>query len=231
MTPGVRCILLDIEGTIAPIAFVHDVLFPFARARLNAFLERHWDTPEVHAARQQIADDAHSPPLDRDALIAHLLGLMDRDAKTTGLKSLQGLIWRGGFESGELRSPLFDDVAPAIRRWREEGVRISIYSSGSAAAQRLFCAHTTAGDLTPLIERYFDTTVGAKRSAASYQRIAELLALPAEQMLFISDVPAELAAARAAGVPVRLAVRPGNAPATGTEFPALQSLSQLSAID
>ena len=74
-----------------------------------------------------------------------------------------------------------------------------VYSSGSVYAQKLLFAHTEVGDLTPLFSGYFDTTVGGKRETASYERIAEQIGLPAEQLLFLSDIEQELEAAKAAG--------------------------------
>jgi enolase-phosphatase E1 len=137
---------------------------------------------------------------------------MDRDRKSPGLKALQGHIWEDGYREGALTGDVFPDVPTAFRRWRDAGVRVSIYSSGSVLAQRLLFSSTPYGDLTPHIDRFFDTSVGAKVSADSYRRIAEALGLPASRQLFVSDVVAELDAARGAGYRVLLSVRPGNRP-------------------
>lgn len=227
MTDSVRVVLLDIEGTIAPIAFVHDVLFPFARQRLAAFLDGNWDQPAVRAVRARIESDAGVESFARGELVAHLEALMDRDAKSTGLKALQGLIWERGYADGALRSPLFPDVAPAIRAWRHGGVDVCIYSSGSVAAQRVFMRHTNDGDLSGLISRYFDTTTGAKGASESYQRIAAICGQTAENILFISDVVAELDAAAIAGIRTRLSIRPGNPPAPANRHRAIRSLAEL----
>jgi enolase-phosphatase E1 len=57
----INAILLDIEGTITPIRFVYDVLFPYARTRLAHHVEQHVDSPEynrlVEALRQEHASD------------------------------------------------------------------------------------------------------------------------------------------------------------------------------
>jgi len=87
---------------------------------------------------------------------------------------------------------------------------VAIYSSGSELAQRLLFGSTGDGDLTPLLSRYFDTRVGAKTSAESYQRIAGELGCEPGALLFVSDVTAELDAARVAGCQTVLCVRPGN---------------------
>ncbi len=249
--PLIQSILLDIEGTIAPLAFVRDVLFPYARLRLDDYLAEHWDAAEVIAAREQIARDAATDATTPDALlgvarleaaaknlpasavrralVAHLHALMDRDAKTTGLKLLQGLIWERGFAAGVLRAPLFDEVVPTLHRWRKAGIALAIYSSGSRAAQRLFLAHTDGAerDVTALFEGFFDTTVGPKRAAASYARIALEWKRAAATMLFVSDVVEELDAARAAGLQTCLALRPGNAPTTAGTHPTITRLDEI----
>ena len=232
MAPGrkaadIDAILLDIEGTITPIAFVHEVLFPYARDRAKKFLVSHYIVPEVLAdiatLRQEHDADVRQalepPPLVEqtaeegiDSITNYVHWLIDRDRKSTGLKSLQGKIWREGYSDGTLKAQLFDDVAPALRRWSGANLRIGIFSSGSVLAQRLLLAHTNAGDLTGLIDDYFDTTTGPKTAAESYRTIAASLGLPAAKILFISDVVAELEAAGAAGMQTLLCIRPGNNP-------------------
>ena len=205
--PPASAVLLDIEGTTTPIAFVHDVLFPFARAHLREYL--------------------NDP--DRTALFE---SLMDRDVKSPALKEVQGKIWERGYRAGQLKGEIFPDTAPAIRRWRARGVPVAIYSSGSVLAQRLLFSSTPDGDLTPLITGFFDTAVGPKTSAESYSTIARELNLPAGRVLFISDVTAELKAAQAAGMRVRLSIRPGNPvqPDAGA-FTAIRSFDDLGATE
>jgi enolase-phosphatase E1 len=212
-----KAILLDIEGTTTPIAFVHDVLFTYAREHVRDYLVQHPDESAIAQLREEHARDSENPPPLTDALesvTAFVNWLIDRDRKSTGLKSLQGKIWREGYEAGTLKSQVFDDVRRGFERWRKDGVKISIFSSGSVLAQQLLFAHTEAGDLTTYIADYFDTTVGAKGDAESYRRIADNLNLPAAEILFISDVAAELEAAREAGMQTRLSIRPGNQPQT-----------------
>jgi enolase-phosphatase E1 len=144
---------------------------------------------------------------------------MDRDRKSTGLKSLQGKIWEEGYRSGELRSEVYPDVPPALERWRQEGVDVAIFSSGSVQAQRSLFRNTAAGDLTSLIRAYFDTTTGPKTAPQSYTLIAESLKRSPSEVLFISDVPAELDAARTAGMQTALCVRaPGSVPLAQGHF-------------
>ena len=223
----VRGVILDIEGTVTPIAFVHEVLFPYARTHLRDYLKAHSQSDEVLAditklraehsvdVKQNLSPPAlATEPTDAeiDSIVSYVNWLIDRDRKSTGLKSLQGKIWQEGYVKGALQAPLFADVPTAMRRWRSAGLKVSIFSSGSSLAQQLLFAHTNAGDLTSLIDNYFDTTIGAKGASDSYQTIASSLELPAKALLFISDVVTELDAARDAGMQTLLCIRPGNAP-------------------
>lgn len=226
-TARIRGVLLDIEGTTTPISFVHEVLFSYARANLKDYLTAHWGFPELAADIAGLHDE-HGADVERqlnppallketrqdeiDSVVAYVNWLMDSDRKSTTLKSLQGKIWKQGYLDGTLVAATFDDVAPALKRWRESDLSVNIFSSGSVLAQKLLFAHTQAGDLTGFIDNYFDTTTGPKNEAESYQRIAGSLGLPAQDVLFISDVVAELVAANRSGMQTLLCVRPGNAP-------------------
>jgi enolase-phosphatase E1 len=222
---GVRVLLLDIEGTTTPIAFVHDVLFPFARTRVPAYLAAHGDDPEVRESLARLrAETGH----DAAGAAAAFQSLIDRDVKSPALKLLQGLIWEEGYKTGELRGQVFPDVAPAIRRWRDGGYRMAIYSSGSELAQRRLFESTDAGDLTGLFDGFFDTRVGAKVDASSYAGIAAALGCAPGDVLFVSDVTRELAAARQAGCQVVLSLRPGNPPQPDAPaFEAVASFEQI----
>ena len=122
----VRGILLDIEGTTTPIAFVHDVLFSYARDHVREFLLANAEQEEVRAdielLRAEHADDVskerNPPPLVAD----YVEWLIALDRKSTGLKSLQGKIWRQGYQEGSLKSQVFADVAPAFERWHASGI-------------------------------------------------------------------------------------------------------------
>jgi len=211
-----KAILLDIEGTTSPITFVHDILFPYAKAHIGKFVETHFGALR-HEIEQLVSesagDDTYTVPVDPtepgsiSAYLEHLIGV---DRKSKPLKSIQGMIWQAGYESGELISSIFEDVPRAFRRWRDAGVTIAIYSSGSVLAQKLLFRYTDHGDLTPFISNYFDTTTGGKREAASYSKIASDLGLEPAEIVFCSDVPAELDAAGASGLLTTLVVRPGN---------------------
>ena len=211
-----RGILLDVEGTTSSISFVYDVLFEHAKRNVAAFLATRAAEPQVRAAAGGLAAAVGLPPevLDDPTGVSRLalaaIDLMNRDVKETSLKALQGMIWRGGYESGEIVAHVFDDVPPALAQWGDSGLDVRIYSSGSIEAQKLFFAHTAAGDLTPHLRGHYDTTPGPKREAASYAAIAADMGLEPRQVLFVSDVGGELDAARTAGMATALAVRPGN---------------------
>jgi len=226
---GIRGILLDIERTTTPIAFVHDVLFSHARRHLRDYLTKHFNDDDVRADLRLLhAEDAFAD--DVDSVVAHLNRLIDLDRKSTGLKSLQGKIWREGYSDGSLQAQVFADVAPALARWRVAGLTVSIFSSGSVLAQQLLFAHTDAGDLTPFISHYFDTGVGKKGEAESYRRIANAIGFPPGELLFVSDVVSELAAAREAGMNTALSIRPGNQPQASTDqYPIIHSFDEIAA--
>ncbi|MFT7578478.1 MAG: enolase-phosphatase E1 [Myxococcota bacterium] len=201
-----NAVVLDIEGTTTSISFVYDALFPFARRGLRAFLATHWEDPAVRQDVATMSADLEGP----DAAADHALKLMDDDVKDTGLKGLQGRIWRAGYLSGELRGHVFPDVPPALERWRGAQVPVYIYSSGSIAAQKLLFGHSLVGDLLGLLKGHFDTTTGPKKKAASYRAIAEAIAVTPSQTLFATDSLAEAEAAREAGFQVAVCVRPDN---------------------
>lgn len=234
---AVAGVLLDIEGTLAPVSFVYDVLFPYARRELPRFLRENWEAAAVREACERVAADAGFASLadwaaaesttPRDLVERELLAQMAADRKATGLKLIQGLIWQAGYAAGALRSVVFEDVPGALRRWRQRGIELRIYSSGSVAAQRVFFQHTQHGDLTPLLAGYYDTTTGAKTAPDSYARIAADMRRAPAALLFLSDVPAELDAAAAAGMQVVQAVRPGNAAARDPQRDAVTTLNEL----
>lgn len=235
---NVSAILLDIEGTTTPIEFVYRVLFPFAHQHVKEFIQQHRESADMRRdiaglRLESLADieSGNEPSSWRDdsddswleSVTAYVHWQMKQDRKSTALKSLQGKIWEAGYLSGRLRSQVYQDVPPAFARWRTQEKKIYIYSSGSILAQKLLFVHTTYGDLSGYINDYFDTTTGAKKAATSYQSIAEKIALPAREILFLSDVTAELDAARGAGMRTTLCVRPGNAELESMTHPTVRT--------
>ncbi|MEX2174601.1 MAG: acireductone synthase [Pirellulaceae bacterium] len=242
-----RGILLDIEGTTSSVSFVYDVMFPYVRKHLTFAVGTNWLEPEYAVALDALACDAGHPSLDawlkanglsRDNPLraANLVCqeatlLMDRDAKATGLKQLQGLIWKGGFEGGELLAHVYCDVPPALDVWKAAGMDIRIYSSGSVQAQKLFFGHTLAGNLLGQFQGHYDTTCGPKKEPASYRKIAGEFGLPPSEILFLSDIVAELDAARAAGLQTGLVVRPGNATEQASDGPPHAQIARFSQLE
>jgi enolase-phosphatase E1 len=227
----VGTVLLDIEGTTTPIAFVHTTLFAYARARVQEFLERHEADADVQAdiglLRTEHAAEVPVPNPPMASVSAYVHWLMDRDRKSTGLKSLQGKIWEEGYRSGTLRGEVYPDVPPALVRWRDQGKDIAIFSSGSVQAQRNLFANTTAGDLTRFIRAYFDTTTGPKTAAQSYARIASALERSPSEVVFLSDVGAELDAAQAAGMQTALCVRTPESPPGAGGHPVIRTFDEM----
>ena len=195
----VLAILTDIEGTTSSIGFVTETLFPYARERMAEYVTRHG------AALEDLLADVPG-----DDAVATLMGWMDVDAKETPLKTLQGLIWAEGYADGTLQGHIYPDAVAGLRRWHDAGISLYVFSSGSVAAQKLIFGHSVAGDLTPLFSGYFDTVVGPKREASSYATIASKIGLPPAEILFLSDTPAEIDAAREAGMEALLIDRDGG---------------------
>ena len=208
-------VLLDIEGTTTAISFVYDALFPYAARRLPSFVREHWQDAAVAKAAQAVLADAL--PAERslpevEAVVAILQRQMAADIKATGLKQLQGLVWREGYESGQVKGHVYADVPVAFARWQAAGIPVAIYSSGSVLAQQLLFRHSVAGDLTPFLACHYDTITGPKREAQSYRAIAKAWQCDPQDILFATDQPAEAEAARGAGCRAVVLMRPGNAP-------------------
>ncbi len=237
-----QCVLLDIEGTVSDIRFVYDVMFPYAKSNLDQYVLENWGSLSVQGAVRTVAKDASITSIedwlgpkwqsgDGSSIVKlseHCQQLMLADSKTTGLKLLQGMVWQSGFESGALRAELFADVLPALEEWKASGLELRIYSSGSVLAQRMFFKYTVLGDLSDLFSAHYDTTIGAKKDSASYARIAVETQFDPSEIVFVTDVYAELIAAGQAGMQVVASVRPNNLPLP-TEFTGLSitSFSQL----
>ena len=220
-----RHALIDIEGTVGSIAFVRDVLFPYARDRMNGYVESHKDEPQVRALLDQAAREAHCDVHDLRAILRALHDWAARDEKVTVLKELQGLIWVEGFESSGIRGHLFDDAVDALHRFHDSGVRLHVYSSGSVAAQRLLFGHSVAGDLIPMFSGFYDTTIGGKVHASSYHKIARAIEAEPQHVVFFSDNEAELDAAREAGMQTVQLARPQDGTQPSTRHTVVQSFA------
>ncbi len=202
----VQAIVTDIEGTTSSLSFVKEVLFPYSARQLPGFVRAHGQRPEVRRLldeARQVAGGA----LDDEQLVATLLRWIEEDRKLGPLKGLQGLLWEAGYRQGDFQGHVYEDVPRRLREWRERGLRLYVYSSGSVHAQKLLFGHTRFGDLTPLFSGYFDTSVGGKKESASYAAIVRELGLPSAQVLFLSDVREELDAAAVVGLRTGCLVR------------------------
>ncbi|MDG6094822.1 acireductone synthase [Acetobacter sp. AN02] len=213
--------LLDIEGTTLPVSFVHKVLFPYARKALPGLIHDRADDPVVKSALAEIRRE-----FPDQELLQQLFSWMDQDAKVAPLKALQGLAWEEGYASGDLEATLFPDVPGVLKAWQGAGIGMAVYSSGSAKAQKLIYRHTTDGDLTGLFSAFIDLEAGGKKDPASYRRIREKLECPAEEIVFFSDVVAELDAAREAGFQTCQIARPEDGTVPGTGHPVAPDLAQ-----
>jgi 2,3-diketo-5-methylthio-1-phosphopentane phosphatase len=239
-------VLLDIEGTITPVSFVYDTLFPYAHDHLARFLKEYWHDPDVQAdveALRQLAFDERAAGREDVGLIPeegqatpggiqkavreYVHGLMHRDAKVTPLKALQGRIWRDGYERGQILGEFYDDAVRALARWNAKDVIIAIYSSGSVQAQQLLFQHAEEGDLRPFVSHWFDTTTGPKRERESYEKIADEMGVVPADILFATDVVAEAQAARAAGLQVVIMERLGNEKQPPHPFPVEEDLEMV----
>lgn len=208
----IKAIVTDIEGTTSSISFVRDVLFPYARAALPKFVENNHNKPEVSLYLKRVAEETLVSANDLDSIIESLLKWIDEDVKNTNLKALQGMIWVEGYQKATFAAPIYHDAYSQLVRWHEQNIPLYVYSSGSVPAQKLFFTYSEKGNVTELFTNYFDTEIGGKRSANSYLAIADKINIPAEQILFLSDIVAELDAAREAGWQTILIDRPDDYP-------------------
>ena len=211
----IKAIVTDIEGTTSSIDFVHQTLFPYAKAHLRQFLRTNARLPSIAAHVHEVAK-LEGRQLTLEDAVDVLERWIAEDRKATPLKALQGMVWAEGYAAGELIGHVYADAPEYLRRWHAQGLKLYVYSSGSVEAQQLIFGHTEYGDLTPLFSDYFDTRIGAKREAASYRAIVEAIGVPAEQVLFLSDIGEELDAARAAGLQTTQLLRDDQA----NPFPA-----------
>lgn len=214
----IKYILTDIEGTTTPITFVHDVLFPYSYEHLSSYVQQHMEEPVVEKCLSdtlQTVKQEGKLLSSKEEAVAQLLAWIKEDRKHPALKTLQGLIWRAGYASRSFQAQIYPDVKSSLTTWRDRGLKLGVYSSGSVEAQKLLFGHTPDGDLTPLFSHFFDTAVGGKRESHSYKQILQTLNLPGPEVLFLSDIAEELIAARAAGLATVQLVRPGSLPAPG----------------
>jgi len=232
MSSTIRFILTDIEGTTTSISFVYDVLFPYFREHLNELSELS-EEEEVKKAIEQTIDlalkEEHLHLETVDEVIEQWKQWSLADKKITPLKTVQGVLWKKGYEEGTIKGHVYPDVEPALRKWKAEGISLGVFSSGSVQAQKLLFGYSDAGNLLDCFSVYFDTTTGTKRDSSTYKTIAEQLNLGTSEILFLSDIREELEAAEHAGMRTIQLVREGNSPnwrITAADFYAVDELIQ-----
>jgi enolase-phosphatase E1 len=218
-----RAILTDIEGTTTSLSFVHDVLFPYARKALPAFIRAHQNDTGVKEHLDALREQ-QGRYLTEQQIIDVLGHRMDEDRKDAVLKALQGMVWCSGYEQGDFTGHVYEDAACKLREWHDSGMVLAIFSSGSVPAQKLLFGYSDYGDLTPLFSHYFDTRTGAKREPGAYKTIAGDMGMPPPDILFLSDVIEELNAARAAGMRTTQLVREGQAT---TDHPVAKTFDEV----
>ena len=203
---GIKAILTDIEGTTSAISFVKETLFPYAREHMEQFVATHGNRPQVQELLTETCRmEAHA--FDNDWAVQKLIQWIDEDRKAPPLKAIQGLIWEYGYKNGDFTGHLYEDAYRGLKRWHDQGLKFYVFSSGSVQAQKLLFGHTPWGDLTPWFSGFFDTRTGPKQESDSYRAIAEQIGLPPAEILFLSDVEAELKAASEAGMQTQLLAR------------------------
>lgn len=217
-------IITDIEGTTSRISFVTEVLFPYAARELPGFIRANATEAAVAAELEACRPLMQQPDATVDRIIAQLQQWIAEDQKITPLKTLQGMVWQQGYQSGAFSGHLYQDAFAALTRWQQQGIKLYVYSSGSVQAQQLLFQYSDFGDLTPLFSGYFDTRIGAKRDISSYAAILQQLQLPPKQVLFLSDVAAELDAAKVLGIATMQLIRDGQ---SRSEHPAVSSFTQI----
>ena len=207
----IKAILTDIEGTITRISFVKDVLFPYAAKQLATFLRLNAKKARVAEQIAAVKTIIDEPNADLERVISVLLTWIEEDKKITPLKQLQGLIWQTGYEHGDFKGHLYPDAFDFLQAQHAQNIALYVYSSGSVRAQQLLFKYSDYGDIRALFNDFFDTKVGAKQEQAAYNTIIEQLPFDASEVLFLSDVAAELDAAKAAGLKTLHLIRDGQA--------------------
>ncbi len=224
---SVDAIISDIEGTTTSISFVRDTLFPYAKEQVKDYLLINQNEPSVSQLIQEIARAGSVSHTDLSQVAQVLLKWMEQDQKITSLKTLQGMMWKTGYEEGHFQGHVYRDAFEELQYWHEQGLALYIYSSGSVPAQKLLFSHSTFGDLTPLFSGYFDTQIGGKKESNSYRRIAAQIQIPPERILFLSDVVEELNAAAEAGMQTLLILREGTIFPIGCSHDSAQNFHQV----
>jgi enolase-phosphatase E1 len=217
--PG--AIILDIEGTTTDANFVSKTLFPFIRQKLDKYLNENYESTEakevIQRLRESSTQDNEMPKIansneSKDAVIksvkTNILWQMSKKRNSSELKQFQILVWVWGYDKNFFKGHVFDDVPIAMHNWKQLGIKLCIFSSGIVAAQQLFFSYSTKGNLLPLIDNFFDNSIGVKTEPESYKTIAGNIGVVSKNILFITDNPTEAKAAMSAGCRAAVIKRP-----------------------
>ncbi|WP_457640549.1 acireductone synthase [Persephonella sp.] len=223
----IKAVLVDIEGTTSPISFVKDVLFPYSKDMMEKFIEKNRENSEIRKIIEEVKNIEGKDLSDKE-VAQILIRWIEEDKKITPLKEIQGYIWEEGFKNGEIKAPVYEDAYRKLKKWKEKGLPIYIYSSGSVKAQKLFFSHTEYGNILDLFSGHFDTKIGNKKEVSSYRKIAEKIGLKPEEILFLSDNPDEIKAAADAGMRVVRLSRPEDVPyMENFPYPQVESFEEI----
>ncbi|NCO74624.1 MAG: acireductone synthase [Cyanobacteria bacterium] len=196
----IKAIVTDIEGTTSSISFVHDVLFPYAYDKMADFLIKNWDNSSIKNIILEVAKLENLTNYNQQKIISILRDWIKNDLKITPLKDIQGMIWEEGYKNGDYQSHVYEDAYQKLSFWHSQNIPIYIYSSGSCSAQKLFFKHSQYGNLLNLFTGFFDTNIGGKKEANSYKNIANNIGLNTEEIIFLSDIEAEVNSAFSVGM-------------------------------
>ncbi len=207
-------ILTDIEGTTTSVSFVYETLFPYFVKNLKPFVAENLTKNEaltdcLKAVQETVLSES-GEEIGAAQAVEKMLFWTETDRKHTALKTAQGIVWQSGYEKGALKGHIFSDVPPVLEKWQTLGLKMGVYSSGSVMAQKLIFGFSDFGDLTPYFSTYFDTKIGHKREPSAYRNIAQSLQIDAKNILFLSDIEAELDAAFQVGFATIQLVRAGT---------------------
>ncbi len=196
---NIQAVVTDIEGTTSSISFVKDVLFPYAKKHLAQYVNDNSHIEEVKKQLDLVAGSCEIPTNNTEQIIQQLLDWIESDTKATPLKTLQGMIWKQGYENSDYQAHMYDDAVRLLNLWQQNNIPLYVYSSGSVLAQKLFFKYSCAGNLLPLFKDHFDTHIGHKQDQQSYAAIQKKIGIAASKILFLSDIIEELDAAKQAG--------------------------------
>lgn len=215
MTNKVEYILTDIEGTTTSVSFVYDVLFPYFRKHIWDLknMTEHEDVKIAFEETRKLAKKEENVDIESsDQVIQKLDSWCELDRKITPLKTLQGILWKVGYVQGVLKGHVYNDVPVSLQKWRQLGIKLGVFSSGSIESQKLIFGFSEKGDLTEYFSNYFDTNTGMKRDVETYSTISKILNISSKNILFLSDIVQELEAADKAGYQTIQIIRPGTVP-------------------